>query len=256
MSVQATFDRHQASPMIGDVLVDFVVLQPGEWGRYASLPVHRHTVETLQTMGVTAIRFGGSFVSFYGGYYFWKYWRGAPWARPSVGAHWEQDVMSSWGPFEQIDLCMAMGIEPIITLTSQDQVPRHTGPYDCCTDAEMAEFIEYCYGNASTTYGLCWRCSNSGPQHCVVRPRYRDANTLRRDPPGAQAGCAFRMAIRSPIASSSSSWVTSNTTPSFRRRCGRGRAVTRTLHERYMNVTQTFFPSQVRSLRGRSMDVT
>ena len=52
----------------GDVLIDFVVLQPGEWGRFASLPVHKHTVQTLQRMGVTAIRFGGSFVSYYGGY--------------------------------------------------------------------------------------------------------------------------------------------------------------------------------------------
>lgn len=48
----------------GEALIDFVFLQPGEWGRYKGLPVHRKTVETLQEMGVTAIRFGGSFVSY------------------------------------------------------------------------------------------------------------------------------------------------------------------------------------------------
>ena len=48
-----------------EVLVDFVVLQPGSWGRYKGLPVHKGTVETLLEMGVTAIRFGGSFVSYY-----------------------------------------------------------------------------------------------------------------------------------------------------------------------------------------------
>lgn len=140
-----------ASP--ADVLVDFVFLQPGAWGRYQGLSVHRGTVEMLLKMGVTAIRFGGSFVSYYGGYYFWKYWRGPAWLRPSVGAHWVQDVMSSWGPFEQIDLCNAAGIEPIIATTSQDQSPRHTGPYDCCTSEDMAELIEYCWGNASTVWG-------------------------------------------------------------------------------------------------------
>ena len=51
----------------GDVSIDYVVLQPGEWGRFGGLPVHRHAVETLRRMGVTAIRFGGSFVSYYGG---------------------------------------------------------------------------------------------------------------------------------------------------------------------------------------------
>jgi hypothetical protein len=138
----------------GEVLVDFVVLQPGNWGRYKGLQVHRHTVETLLQMGVTAIRFGGSFVSYYGFFNFWKNWRGPPWARPNVGAHWQQDVMSSWGPFEQIALCNAAGIEPIITVTAQDQVPRHTGPYDCCSSADMAGLIEYCYGNSSTKWGL------------------------------------------------------------------------------------------------------
>jgi len=150
------------------VSIDFVFLQPGEWGRFASLPVHRHTVETLQQMGVSAIRFGGSFVSYFGGYYFWKNWRGVPWARPSVGAHWEGDVLSSWGPFEQIDMCIAAGIEPIISTTSQDQVPRHTGPYDCCTAEEMAELIEYCYGNASTPFGRL-RIADGHPEPYRVR---------------------------------------------------------------------------------------
>ena len=76
--------------------------------------------------------------------------------------------MSSWGPFEQIDLCMAMGIEPIISLTSQDQVPRHTGPFDCCSDEDMAEFVEYCYGNESTTWGR-QRIADGHPRPYRVR---------------------------------------------------------------------------------------
>lgn len=41
-------------------------------------------------------------MSYYGDYYFWKKWRGAPWTRPSVGAYWIDDVMGSFGPFEMM----------------------------------------------------------------------------------------------------------------------------------------------------------
>lgn len=50
-------------------------------------------------------------------------------------------------------VCAAAGIEPIITTPAQDQVPRHTGPYDCCTAQDMADLVEYCWGNESTTWG-------------------------------------------------------------------------------------------------------
>ena len=175
----------------GDALVDFVFLQPPDSMRFAGLPVHKHTVETLLRMGVSAIRFGGSFVSYYGGYYFWKDWRGPPWLRPSVGAHWQADVMSSWGPFEQIDvstqcrptpplddgcwmmdgapqMCNAAGVEPIITTTAQDQVPRHTGPYDCCSPDDMGDLVEYCWGNASTVWGR-QRIDDGHPEPYRVR---------------------------------------------------------------------------------------
>ena len=56
----------------GDAFVDFAVLQPGAWGRAAGpggpLPVLVEAVDTLKTMGVTTIRQGGSFVSYYGDY--------------------------------------------------------------------------------------------------------------------------------------------------------------------------------------------
>ena len=86
----------------------------------------------LRTMGVTAIRQGGSFadaayrlrnmhsfgristltesvVNFeisvavilcWSSYYFWKNWRGPKHSRPSFGAFWGYSYESSWGPFE------------------------------------------------------------------------------------------------------------------------------------------------------------
>ena len=45
----------------GSVNLDFAALHPGDWGRFAGLEVRRDAVELLQTMGITAMRQGGSF---------------------------------------------------------------------------------------------------------------------------------------------------------------------------------------------------
>ena len=61
--------------------------------------------------------------------------------------------MGGWGPFEMLSMCEAAGIEPIITTPSQDERPRHSGNYDCCNTTDMADLVEYCYGNSTTTWG-------------------------------------------------------------------------------------------------------
>ena len=132
------------------VQIDYVYLQPGDWGRFAGLPVLASGVATLQTMGVTAVRLGGGFVNTVGGpewpqdAYFWKRWIGVPWKRPSVGATWLDGYVSGWGPFEFIDMCNAAGIEPVVDTAAACS--------ECTPDA-MAELVEYCYGNASTEWG-------------------------------------------------------------------------------------------------------
>ena len=82
--------------------VDFAALHPGEWGRFAGLEVRRDGVELLQSMGVTAIRQGGSFSD--PAMYSWKNWRGRKEERASFGAFWEHSYESSWGPFDFIDM--------------------------------------------------------------------------------------------------------------------------------------------------------
>ena len=52
------------------VNLDFAALHPGGWGKFAGLEVRRDSVELLKSMGVTAIRQGGSFTD--PEYYFWK----------------------------------------------------------------------------------------------------------------------------------------------------------------------------------------
>lgn len=123
----------------GSVWLNYVYLQPGQWGRFAGLPVQLEAVRWLQAMGVTSIRQGGSFTI--DAYYFWKNWRGPAYERPSLGARWGASLISGWGPFEMIDLCNAAGFEPIIT-TSAKEAP-----------ADLGDLVEYCYGNATTTWG-------------------------------------------------------------------------------------------------------
>lgn len=63
-------------------------------------------------------------------------------------------------------MCRAAGFEPIITTTAQDT----SGASKCCAPDDMADLVEYCYGNSSTEWGrlriadghpdpydVCWR---------------------------------------------------------------------------------------------------
>ena len=120
--------------------VAFVVLQPGEWGRFKGLNARRDVAETLASMGVKAIRLGGSFCSVTkddGLYYQWQRWTGPVWERPSVGASWASyghdayNLIGGWGPFEMIDYAAALGAEPIITTTMTSSAD------------ELADLVEY-----------------------------------------------------------------------------------------------------------------
>lgn len=133
----------------GSVNLDFVFLQPGAWGRLQGLPVQLRAVQMLQEMGVTAIRQGGSFVrnsrwnaSDPAEYYFWKRWRGPPEQRPSHNLTWGQSLIGGWGPFELIQMCEAAGFEPIFTTFTWGVKP-----------SDMADMVEYLYGDNTTEYG-------------------------------------------------------------------------------------------------------
>jgi alpha-L-arabinofuranosidase len=127
-------------PSGGVVNIDFVFLQPGEWGRLAGQPVLKSGVQWLVDMGTTLFRLGGTFAG--GSDYFWKLWRGKPWTRPSMSTAWGHDLMGGWGPFEVVDMATAAGIEPVITTFAVGVAPE-----------EMADLVEYCWGNGSTKWG-------------------------------------------------------------------------------------------------------
>ena len=136
----------------GIVHVDYVYLQPGAAGRFGAGPFFKDGVQVLKDMGITAIRLGGSFTD--PSYYFWKKWRGLPWERESLGAKWGSELVSGFGPFEFIDMCVEAGIEPIVTTTAQwgDEMGQ-SADVTCCSPDDMADLVEYAYGNETTMWG-------------------------------------------------------------------------------------------------------
>merc|ERR1712061_956055 len=135
--------------------VGYASLQPGQWGRFANLPVHLEAVKALQSLGVTAMRQGGSFEL--SANMNWQPQRGPAWMRPSsVDGNWGHAVVSGWGMFEMIDLATAMGITPIITT------------YFKIEPEDYANLVEYCWGNTSTRWGAL-RASDGHPQPYLVK---------------------------------------------------------------------------------------
>lgn len=115
-------------------------------------PFLKSGVQVLKDMGITAIRLGGSFTD--PSYYFWKKWTGVPWERASLGAKWGSELISGFGPFEFIDMCAEAGIEPILTTTAQwGDFMNRAGPDTCCSPSDMADLVDYTWGDASTEWG-------------------------------------------------------------------------------------------------------
>lgn len=151
----------------GSANVDYVFLSPGPWGRYKSGPFLKEGIQNLVDMGITSIRLGGSFTD--PSYYFWKKWTGKPWERESLGAKWGSELISGFGPFEFIDMCAEAGIEPIVTTTAQwgDHM-NHEGNTTCCSPEDMADLVEYTWGDSSTVWGK-QRASDGHPEPYKVQ---------------------------------------------------------------------------------------
>jgi len=131
----------------GSVYLDYIYMQPGQWGRLPGLPVLSSGADLLTQMGVSLIRQGGSFAGAQvdhgppADYYQWQRWTGPAYARPSRGSVWQTSLIGGWGPFEMIDMCMQLGVEPVVAIS------------DTSSPESMADLVEYCWGNSSTTFG-------------------------------------------------------------------------------------------------------
>lgn len=136
----------------GEANIGYVFVSPGSWGTFMGLPVRLDTVRSLQQMGISAIRQGGT----YGRTMYWKEWRGPAAFRPSNGHLWGDSLISGWGPFDLVDLAEALNITAILTL-AEDQ-----------PGTDWADLVDYVWGDESTTWGA-QRAADGHPDPYDVR---------------------------------------------------------------------------------------
>ena len=135
------------------VQVGFASLMPGAWGRFKGLPVRADAAAMLQEMGISLLRFGGTYVSSSSGME-WKRWRGARWLRPPsiasmIGAgSWHHGRLSGWGIFEMADFCQALGAVCVIDLHIDSEKNSLKFP-----PAYFADLVEYMHGDEHTEWG-------------------------------------------------------------------------------------------------------
>lgn len=130
--------------------VDLAELLPGTWGLVdqpagaaIGLPARRDIAELFQREGIKHFRNGGSMDN--RATYRWKDFRGPRDTRqPYQGLWYQQQGLTQsrrFAMFEIVDLCSVIGCRPVLTLNNLE------------TPADMADLVEYCWGNASTVWG-------------------------------------------------------------------------------------------------------
>lgn len=123
----------------GSIDIGYAFLQPGEWGRFAGLPVRKDVAEGLINQGVTVIRQGGCMAN--AAEYRWKRMIGPRAQRPSYAGWWHPHSSNGWGIFEFLNFCEAAGFLAVPDV-NLDETPQ-----------DMADFIEYVNGSTDTVWG-------------------------------------------------------------------------------------------------------
>ena len=123
----------------GSVVLGYVFLQPGKWGRFKGLPVRRDVAEALVSQGITVLRYGGSMVNH--AEYRWKKMIGPRDERQPYRGTWYPYSSNGWGILDFMDFCEAAGFEYVPAFNANE------------TPSDMADFIEYANGPAESKWG-------------------------------------------------------------------------------------------------------
>jgi hypothetical protein len=123
----------------GSVVIGYAFLQPGAWGRFQGLPARLDVANGLIDQGITVLRYGGSMVNAAG--YRWKHMIGPRDRRPPYKGTWYPYSTDGWGIFDFLNFCQAAGFLGVPDLNVNE------------TPQDMADFIEYANGQATTVWG-------------------------------------------------------------------------------------------------------
>ena len=123
----------------GSVVLGYVFLQPGDWGRFKGLPVRKDVSEALIGSGLTVLRYGGSMIN--SPEYRWKQMIGPRERRPPHKGTWYPHSTNGWGIIDFLSFCEAAGFLSIPDLNI-DETPQ-----------DMADFVRYVNGAADSEWG-------------------------------------------------------------------------------------------------------
>ncbi|MGA2500700.1 MAG: hypothetical protein ABSH20_23425, partial [Tepidisphaeraceae bacterium] len=122
----------------GKLYVDQVVLMPGSEGLYKGQPVRKDLAEKM-VAGIGHIRFGGDMINCEN--FNWRRMTRPQDQRRQYLDGWNYHKSAQFMIFEFLDFCRAAGVEPVINLG--EHLPAK----------EIADFVEYCNGDASSAGG-------------------------------------------------------------------------------------------------------
>jgi hypothetical protein len=123
----------------GSVVLGYVFLQPGGWGRFKGLPVRKDVGDGLVAQGLTVLRQGGCMIN--AAEYRWKKMIGPRDRRPPYAGAWYPHSSNGWGIFDFLDFCEAAGILGVPDLNMGE------------TPQDMADFVEYVNGSEESPWG-------------------------------------------------------------------------------------------------------
>jgi Domain of Unknown Function (DUF1080)/Alpha-L-arabinofuranosidase C-terminal domain len=123
----------------GTLRIGYAFLQPGEWGRFAGLPVRKDVAQGLIDQGITVLRQGGSMVN--AAQYRWKKMIGPRAKRAPYAGTWYPYSSNGWGIFDFLNFCEAAGFLAVPDVNCNE------------TPEDMADFIEYVNGPVNSEWG-------------------------------------------------------------------------------------------------------
>ena len=127
----------------GSVTVGYAFLQPGEWGRFAGLPIRRDLAQSLIDQGVKVIRYDGSMVSgaVDGHLYKWKEMIGPRDLRKPYTGSFNPYATNGFGIIDFLNFAEAAKVMPIPGVRI-DETPE-----------DIADFVEYVNGPVTSKWG-------------------------------------------------------------------------------------------------------
>lgn len=133
----------------GAITVGYAFLEPGDWGRFAGLPVRREVAQGMIDQGITVLRYGGSMVN--ADEYRWKKMLGPRDRRPPYRGLWHPCSSNGWGIIDFLNFCEAAGFLGIPDFNVNES------PQD------LADFVEYVNGPVGSVWGAR-RAADGHPQ--------------------------------------------------------------------------------------------